>query len=66
MTLPSSLPGCAIESVTWSADHLVIRAHVCRAHARCPAYGTPGSALRSRHHRHLAALPCLGQPVMLR
>ena len=28
MILPSSLPGCAIDSVTRSADHLVIRAHV--------------------------------------
>jgi len=66
MIVSSSLPGCAIESVTRSADHLVILAPVRRAHARCPACGTPSSAVHSRYDRHPADLPSLGQPVTLR
>jgi transposase len=66
MILCSSLPGCSIESVTRSADHLVILAHVRRAQARCPACGTPSSAVHSRYDRRPADLPSLGQPVTLR
>ncbi len=66
MILPSSLPGCAIDSVTRSADHLVVHAHVRRGHARCPACGTPSHAVHSHYDRRPADLPSLGQPVTLR
>lgn len=65
MILPSSLPGCTIDRVIRSPDHLVVHAHARRDHARCPACGTSSSSVHSRYDRRPADLPSFGQAVSL-
>ena len=65
MITPIALPGCIVERVERDPDGLIVFARAGRDRGRCPACGTPSSAVHSRYVRHPSDLPVFGERTRL-